>query len=377
MKYMGSKRSMLQNGLGKLIIEQSQNSDRFVDLFCGAGYVSWFVAENTNLPVYSIDLQSFSVILSKSIIGRDIPLQSVELCKKWLYLVEQERKKTVLWKSATELESSNREIAQIVADSRNLCLQLSNVGPIWNAYGGYYFSPTQALTIDYMISMLPENENEKIVCLAAIISTATKCVAAPGHTAQPFQPTKSAGKFIEISWGLDPITLCEKELTAICPRYARKIGSAIVADALEIAPTLKPTDLVFIDPPYSDVQYSRFYHVLETIARSESIVVSGVGRYPPITDRPQSTFSRRGDSLSSLRTLLTNLRYTGATLIFTFPKGESSNGLSGDVVRNIASEMYSVQEQIISGRFSTLGGNNSRRSSRVISNEMILTMKPR
>jgi adenine-specific DNA-methyltransferase len=377
MKYMGSKRSMLHNGLGKLIIEHAHNANRIVDLFCGAGYVSWFAAENTNIPVLAIDLQSFAIILAKSVIGRSVSLNANDLHNSWLCHIDQERKKSPLWDFAAKLEKSNREINYIVRESRNICQQQSDIGPIWNAYGGHYFSPTQALTLDYMMASLPENENEKVTCMAAIISTASKCAASPGHTAQPFQPTKTAGEFIKKSWSIDPINVCKNELSEICPRHAQKIGNAYVADAIEIGPTLKPSDLVFIDPPYSNVQYSRFYHVLETIARTKVETVSGIGRYPPISDRPQSGFSKKGDSLRSLKSLLSGLHQAGCTIIFTFPKGICSNGLSGNSIKNLASEMYRVEEQLVYGQFSTLGGNNSERASRMASHEMILTMTPK
>ncbi len=377
MKYMGSKRSMLQNGLGRIILEQANKADRFVDLFCGAGYVSWFAAENTVLPVLAIDLQYFAVILAKSIIGRNAPLQASELFRDWLSRVDQERVNSPLWKACNAIENSKNEIAYIVEESRKLCQIYSDIGPIWNAYGGHYFSPSQALTFDYMIAMLPEKYPENATCMAAIIRTASKCAASPGHTAQPFQPTRSAGKFILNFWSFDPIDLCKRELYEICPRYAQTIGDSVVANAVDIAPTLTPKDLVFVDPPYSDVQYSRFYHVLETIARSETVAVSGTGRYPPISERPQSAFSRKGDSRQSLKALLTGLHKAGSTIIFTFPKGESSNGLSGDSIIKIASEMYTVEEQLVDGLFSTLGGNNHKRVARLKSREMILLMKPK
>ena len=51
MKYMGSKRLMLQNGLGTLIKEETPKYERFVDLFAGASFVAWFVAQNTDASV--------------------------------------------------------------------------------------------------------------------------------------------------------------------------------------------------------------------------------------------------------------------------------------------------------------------------------------
>ena len=65
---------------------------------------------------------------------------------------------------------------------------------------------------------------------------------------------------------------------------------------------------MFIDPPYSSVQYSRFYHVLETMAKGEKeLVVDGVGRYPPLADRPQSHFSNTGQARNALESLIEKL----------------------------------------------------------------------
>jgi adenine-specific DNA methylase len=42
MNYMGSKRMMLENGLGKAIEAEIPQSKRFFDLFTGSGIVAWF-----------------------------------------------------------------------------------------------------------------------------------------------------------------------------------------------------------------------------------------------------------------------------------------------------------------------------------------------
>lgn len=377
MKYMGSKRIMLDNGLGKLLLNQAQRFNRVVDLFCGAGYVAWFIAENTNQPVLAVDLQTYAVVLAQSVICRDSALDCESLERNWLDLAKQSCETFTAWEQAVLISKNGTTVYEMVNQARRLCELPSPIGPVWNAYGGYYFSPKQSIAFDYLIKLLPETEPEKSVCLAALIGTASKCAAAPGHTAQPFQPTETAGKFIKLSWELDPIEICKNELKAICPKHAQTIGEAQVGDALDIASTLRSDDLVFVDPPYSDVQYSRFYHVFETIARGASVSVSGTGRYPPILDRPQSGFSRKGEAKQALVSLFNGLSQSRATVIFTFPSGESSNGLSGQIIKEQASTFFDFEETIVDGIFSTLGGNNSKRSSRKDSKESILLLRPK
>src|SRR6266851_9168275 len=71
MKYMGSKRTMLQNGLGHLLDEQAAGAKRFVDLFAGSAAVAIYVASRTDIPVLAFDLQRYSVVLAESVITRD------------------------------------------------------------------------------------------------------------------------------------------------------------------------------------------------------------------------------------------------------------------------------------------------------------------
>ena len=76
MKYMGSKKFMLKNGLGKLIRENIKHCDRFVDPFCGSGAVVFFVAKDFAKPILAADLQQYSTVLARSVIGKEKELNS-------------------------------------------------------------------------------------------------------------------------------------------------------------------------------------------------------------------------------------------------------------------------------------------------------------
>lgn len=390
---MGSKRFMLGNGLGELIREQLPYANRVVDPFCGAGSVVYFVAENSNKKIIAGDLQKYATVLANAVIGRTKKIDPAILEKDWLLIAENKAKKTKLYNEAVLLEDRYKnDIKERVKKSRQLCERPSKIGPIWNAYGGHYYSPRQALIFDYLIKNLPEKSEYRDVCLAAMITAATRCAASPGHTAQPFQPTDTASKFIEIAWNMDPIQACKNALKEICPLHSSVKGLSIVSDAKNIISQLKKGDLVIVDPPYSGVQYSRFYHVLETIARGIVGSVEGVGRYPALADRPQSAFSNAGQSVQALEGLLSGLSKKETTVILTFPKGVCSNGLSGDKVIEVARKYFDIDEKnsrihahdVVIGKFSTLGGNNKQKlkndrikSSRVTSEELILLLKPR
>ena len=377
MKYMGSKRTMLKNGLGQLICKEAASAGRIVDLFCGAGAVAWYAAENTSKQVIAVDLQQYATVLAESIIGRNKAINPNLFQSIWIDKARKARRRSKYWSAAFTLSSANRCTRKLVDQARNLCKKPSAIGPIWNAYGGHYFSPAQAISFDFLLRYLPPDKPQRTVTLAAVIIAASRCAAAPGHTAQPFQPTRTAGKYLWSAWQLDPLEESKRALEIICPKHAKIAGSAYMGDAVSFATRLKPNDLVIIDPPYSGVHYSRFYHVLETIAQGKNISVFGAGRYPPLQERPQSKFSLKAQSKEALTKLLSAVATAGSKVIFTFPHGQCSNGLSGQDILDEADGLFDVQEKIICGKFSTLGGNNERRESRAASKELLLLLIPK
>ena len=377
MKYMGSKRSMLSNGLGETLLREIATSRRFADLFLGSSAVAWHVAENFGCSVIGADLQTFAVILAEAVIARDKPLASKEIWDRWSadarkmvlgshFYYEAEVFDRVEWAAARRRN---------VEAARNIC-QHHN-GPVTRAYGAHYFSPMQALVLDSLRVTAPRDPIHRKVALAALICAASQCAASPGHTAQPFQPTVGAARFLFEAWRRDVWEHTRSALERICPKHARSVGSAKVEDAESFAKQLGPEDLAFVDPPYSGVHYSRFYHVLETVARGDCDEVSGVGRYPPPSERPKSDFSISTKSKQALERLLSILAERGVRTIVTFPREETSNGLSGSIVEDVAHEYFKVSKRTTNGRFSTLGGNLVHRQARIPAYEVILSLSPR
>lgn len=372
MKYMGSKRWMLANGLGTLLVNEAYLSGRFVDLFSGTGAVSWHVAKSASCQVVAVDLQAFSSVLSTSVIGRTEALTDNQGVTSWFEAA----------KSMTEIgDSSSLRPTEIRAEDviamRKRCDR--SAGLLTSCYGGYYFSPYQAHMLDSLLTSLPNEEPLRSVCLATLISAAARCAAAPGHTAQPFSPTNTGLQYIREAWARDPLQICTEILPKIAGQYARRLGRAVIGDALDVAhQEVSSNDLVFLDPPYSAVQYSRFYHVLETIARGNCGPVSGRGRYPPFAERPHSKFSLKGRALAELSDLLSLLGLRRCRVVMTFPQYGCSNGIVGEEVASLARQWFFVDTRMISLRHSTLGGGaNSDRSSRRQSVELVMRMKPK
>lgn len=375
MKYMGSKLSLLDNGLDEVLLREVKAADRFVDLFCGTGRVSWFVAETAAVSVLATDLQCYAAVLARAIVGRTSPISMERIVDAWLRPARDSLAGVEAYEPAVAC-SANVDASAIDA-ARQLCTTMPG-GPIWRSYGGHYFSPLQALTFDHLIEHIPPDGGcLSNLCRASLVLAASKCVAAPGHTAQPFQPSSRALPYIRLSWCRDTISLTQAVLEQIAPRHARVLGESSIGNANDVAKSLGNGDVVFVDPPYSNVQYSRFYHVLETIARGSCSPVSGVGRYPPQSERPRSEYSLRSGARKATADLLRDLGQRGCRVLLTFPHGDASNGLNGEQLIETASDWFVVDVRVVYSRFSTLGGNGYNRRARHSTEELLLTMRPR
>ncbi len=371
MKYMGSKRAMLTNGLGELLVEEIPKHRRFIDLFTGSAAVAWHVAHKFEIETHAYDLQLYGSTLAAAVLCRTHVLDAMVCWEKWK---RRAGRRLAKLQPPEYKKLSVREVRH----ARRWCEDVSD--SLVQAYGGHYFSPYQICWISALRSTLPTERVEHDACLAALVMASSKCAAAPGHTAQPFQPTPTAIKYLGQSWKRDLLADARSALMIVSALHAKVSGTASVGEANAVASTLGPKDLVFVDPPYSAVQYSRFYHVLEAIAAGTAAPVSGIGRYPPRTDRPTSAYSSRSGSLGALRDLLGKLARNEVTAVLTFPDHECSNGISGHSVREAAASDFHVIERSVPSVFSTLGGpagDGEKRGARKPASELILLLRPR
>lgn len=370
---MGSKRSMLLNGLGELLATITSSRKRFVDLFSGSGAVAIHVATKYDMPVVASDLQVYSAVLAGAVLERQERLAWEPV---WLAWHEDAR--------AIYSRHSPPNLERISRSSVNAFREWSSGRrslPLTKAYGGHFYSAQQAVWLDALRVTLPEEAPTRSVALAALLHVASRCAASPGHTAQPLQPGRSANKYIKEAWAKDVPTLTKEAMEAIAKVHAKQVGTVKTADANVAADDVRQGDLVFIDPPYSGVQYSRFYHVLESVAKGSTGSVSGTGRNPSREQRPQSRYSLITGATDAFSELLRKLGSKDATCIVTFPAHECSNGLSGESVRKIAREHFKVTENLVQSKFSTLGGVDVRvgngRVARHSAKELILTLVPK
>jgi adenine-specific DNA-methyltransferase len=354
---------------------------RIADPFCGSGVVSWHFATTFPNPVWAGDLQRFACARSAAILERHGSISDAPL-EAWVQRAQatfDSAQPSMNGASASLPPQWSHSLAKsIVFEHRDSAANLPNHVPnlvlaITSAYGGHYFSVSQSLMFDALRGTLPRGRAARVMALSAIIGSASKCSASPGHTAQPFQPTLGAARWLLEAWKRDPLKYIRNEWNAALEYEAQAPGRVVVSDAAALLRQLDAGDVAFLDPPYSGVHYSRFYHVLETLVAGEFVDVMGRGRYPAPEYRPVSKYSQRGKAPEAVSTLLDIAAAKKLRLVITFPFETQSNSLSASMIEHLAKTRFRrVIVHEVSSEFSSLGGRGLDRAARRIQREAII-----
>jgi len=380
-RYMGTKRHMA--GHVRSAIESMEPRGCVVDLFSGMGSVTESL--QNLFPVVTNDALSFTAAISRSRFTgatRDEAIESVLRRLRPAYL---ERLTELSIRFARQLEeeqavlSSGREAlaaymsrARHVGNDRCIALsakQASNeithhrycLASLYFSAG--YFSLAQTIEIDalrYAIDSIDQPAENDWLLGAWLVGIAS-LVNAPGHTAQFLKPnTPSIHARIVRGWRRSVWTQFESGLGAL-----RQIGSpswrsqnrALVGDALDLVGSslLNDVGAFYADPPYTKDQYSRFYHVYETLYRYDFPDSTGIGRTR--SDRFSTGFSLKSSVVASFHDLCRNVARKNVPLILSYP----DQGLLDDAgwgLQDIASAFFSdIQVITIDAHHSTMGAS--------------------
>tara|TARA_Y100000389_G_scaffold174950_1_gene185304 strand:+ start:221 stop:1213 length:993 start_codon:yes stop_codon:yes gene_type:complete len=136
-------------------------------------------------------------------------------------------------------------------------------------YGGKYFSMPTAKKIGYIREEIENkeyglNKKEKAIAIASLLYSADKIALTVGHYEVFHRQQKENKPFV---------------YQMIKP-YLNKNVEIYRENSNELVKKIKG-DVFYIDPPYNSRQYSRFYHVLETITKWDKPKLEGVAMKPP------------------------------------------------------------------------------------------------
>ena len=245
-------------------------------------------------------------------------------------------------------------------------------------YSGSYLGLHQCVQVDsiryavdnlYHHNVLDENQH-RWLCLA-LCQAMSKVATTTGHFAQFMRiKEKTSQRFIAqrrrsvwLEW-LKALF----EITPIGTRAWRSKNRVFMKDAKTLLPSLtndreRPA-VIYADPPYTADQYSRYYHLYETLLLYDYPASIATGRYRP--DRFRSPYSLKTQVSAAMESLVSDCAKLGSRLVLSYPEhGLLSN--SRQYIQSLLKTYYGGVTSVVSfDHFhSTLGGSKGQEKNRV------------
>ncbi len=247
-RYMGNKSKLLEFIIPE-IKKVTPKNGIVCDLMAGSNVVSYALKEF--FTVYTNDIQEYSYTISDAVIVNQT--------------------ETINSKSAiSDLQSD------IIDNNKNKFFSFFE-----KTYAKTYFSLKQCCDIDsirYAISKV-DNQYRRSLYLLALMNAMCIVQSTPGHFAQfmpsehkriiPLQKMDLWQEFLKKCDKYSDIYLSHTQNKAFCKDYKELFK-------LE---ALKNVNTIYLDSPYSQEQYSRFYHILETVVKYDNPVVNYKAKY--------------------------------------------------------------------------------------------------
>jgi adenine-specific DNA methylase len=434
--YLGSK-LRIRNWVTKAIDYADPSGGTVCDLFCGSGTVANALAGRRN--VIAVDIQEYSRILCTALLGPG-QISQADTASMIDRAKNSEHTEKLVWafKPMCDYEQScldgistasidrlcdflehasflqayrfgcdgssdlRKAIAATIDRLTKADLLLSAETVITRYYGGVYFSYLQAVQIDALleaISALHVSE-KKSVLLAALMGTASDIVNTVGKQfAQPIRPRKSDGSVkphLSKRVRKDRLKDVFAEFKKWANSYAEKgridrDHQVWKMDYREALDKLRSSvSVIYADPPYTRDHYSRYYHVLETIALRDcpnvsTTRVSGserISRGIYRTDRHQSPFCIKSQAVAAFKDLISGARTLEVPLVLSYSPFESGSDarprlMTIEQLQRLASAEFRDVEVWSAEQFSHNKLNRSELNKRITYGaEQLLICKP-
>jgi adenine-specific DNA-methyltransferase len=206
-------------------------------------------------------------------------------------------------------------------------------------YADGYFGMQQSIEIDSIAYAIDQNfkredisHDQRNWLLIALGQAMLRVANTTGHFAQYLQ-LKECNLAFYLSQRKKSVwaefVSCISDNSPIGGARWRRRNKVFNEDSVNLLASLRTRSVqpsaIYADPPYTDDQYSRYYHVYETLIKYDYPPIASKGRYRP--DRFRSVFSLRGQVAAAFESLVNNAAAIGADLIVSYP----SSGLLHEI----------------------------------------------
>ncbi|MGJ1266638.1 DNA adenine methylase [Sphingobacterium spiritivorum] len=368
---MGSKRSIIdfvETSINEILL----NNQRIYDLFGGSAAVS---ANYRNVtPVSCNDIQSYTSVLAKTYLQNyywenfnedilDEILNHINVFKRKFF--ESNQFANINYNSDLTFD----ETKGVETIERNFVKKTfnPNIDHLFTKnFSGTFWSSQQCIEID-AISYIARNFYCNTFLYNIIISSLMFAMSytsqSTGHYAQFRELTNDNLKDILFYRNKSLIYLFKQKFLSLKEFYNGENNSEFnhqytTLDYLEALDNMEYNSLVYADPPYQFVHYSRFYHALETLVKYDYPELKYKGRYR--TDRHQSPFSIKTKVQNAFKEMFVKIFEKQSSLVLSY---SNTGMISLEEIVNIGSKIfinYSISIKEIEYKHSTMGRQNDK-----------------
>lgn len=396
-RYMGTKRHMADH-VRDAIAALGQDG-RVVDLFSGMGSVAESLRDTAS--VITNDAMSFTAALSRARFTGATRASSALDVRDRLAPAYESRRAALEARYARELADEQDALdgdrdaltaymnsAQHVGNStqkRRSARAAAEAGGAEHYelaslyFGAGYLSLRQAIELDAIRAAIDGDDVhvERDWLIGSWIAGASVLLNAPGHTAQFLRPnSNSAHARIVRTWRRsmwDEFVGALDDVTQVGEESWRANNTVYVGDALDLisAGELQKIGVVYADPPYTRDQYSRYYHVYETLYRYDYPDSSGAGRNR--SDRFTTGFSLKSAVVASFNDLCRNVARMRVPLVISYPSAGLLSQANGGVEAIAGDYFAKVKTLSYEANHSTMGASNGDSKKSVTENLYVCT----
>lgn len=320
---MGSKREII-DFVTESIFSLEVKGGWLCDLFAGTGIVSGSLKGDYN--IHANDIQEYSSILSYTYLSGlqgNVSVQIIdEIHSKALNLVNEFRSKYPDLVYNYFYVTNFEDFQKIEQNQQGLVNKDFDLGfhLFTKYYSGTYWSFDQCIWIDSIraVAELYKGKLEYYAILSSLIYSMSYASQSTGHYAQFREATPENMN--------DIMSYRKKEIWL---NFAKKFNDIMyningnarnfrvtTLDYIDCLRLIDSNSIIYADPPYQSVHYSRFYHALETLVKYDYPKLLHKGRYRD--DRHQSPFCKKTTVMKAFALLFEAVEHKKSHLVLSY-----------------------------------------------------------
>lgn len=351
--YQGSKKNLLEFIHSNLNQYMNEN-DVLLDIFAGTSSVAYSY-KRTN-TVYANDAEEYASTMARALLCSDADtLKKIEDLKGAYANYENPDSRYEEW-IVEEAKAVEEEDIDCLEDLYERMPTVWKSGTKWFAhkeeyslfvkyYSTSYFGIKQARDIDALRKAIDTNGGKvKDIYLAALFYAMKECVLSKdGHMAQPLDIKKNKTRLFKLR-KKDIYALFLQKLNDfkgdefVRGKEGNRVFKFNFEDLLEKKDLLQDVTVFYADPPYTDMQYSRYYHILNTVVEYDYPDVTKNGsNYTKglyLENRFQSQLSQKSKCMGAMEKLISYSKEHNITLAisFAYPKNVETQKIDRYVI---------------------------------------------